>query len=164
MAEVLKYERDVKIDKDALDREWINQPQLAMQYSGAAVKAQAEMDSARERLELVKADLDKRMRQMLTGGDKKPTETVIASAVLLHDECKEASSGYLEAKRTWGILKAAADVICDQRKAALENLVRLFGMGYFSTPTVRSRDGEEGLRKSTRQSIRERLGRGKDGG
>ena len=155
--EELDHKRDVGINEDALDREWVRQPQLAMQYAEAAVKAQAEMDGAKERLELVKADLDKRMRQLLTGGDKKPTETVIASAVLLHDECKEASANYLEAKRVFGILRAAADAICDQRKAALENLVKLFGMGYFSTPTARSKDGEEGLRKSTRQAVRERL-------
>lgn len=160
----LEYQKDVKIEKDALDREWVQQPTLAMQYSEAAVNAQAEMDTAKERLELVKADLDKRMRQLLAGGDKKPTETVIFSAVLQHEEYQQASSDYLNAKRTWGIVKVAADAICDQRKAALENLVKLFGMGYFSTPTVRDKQGEEGLRRSTRQSVRDRLRKDKDGG
>lgn len=160
----LNYQKDVRIDKDALDREWVQQPQLAMQYSEAAAKAQAEMDWAKDHLEFVKADLDRRIRQLLTGGDKKPTETVISSSVLLHDECQQASSTYLNAKRTWGIVKVAADAICDQRKAALENLVKLFGMGYFSTPTVRDKQGEEGLRRSTRQSVRDRLRKDKDGG
>lgn len=157
----LDHKRDVQINKDALDREWVRQPQLAMEYAEAATNAQAELDAAKERLELVKADLDKRTRQLLTSGDKKPTEAAISSAVLLHDECKEASQNYLEARRVLGILRAAADAICDQRKAALENLVKLFGMGYFSTPTVRSKEGEDGLRKSTRQAVRERLGENK---
>lgn len=160
--EELDYQRDVRIDKDTLDREWVQQPQLAMQYSEAAVNAQSEMDTAKERVELVRADLDKRMRQILMMGDKKPTEAVISSAVMTHEEYQEASSQYLNAKRTWGIMRAAADAICDQRKAALENLVKLFGMGYFSTPTVRSKEGADGLQKATRQTIRERL-RSRDG-
>lgn len=157
----LDYERDIQIDKHQLDAEWVNQSSLFWRYAKAEADAEHAMDLAKERLELVKADLDKKMRTLLASGDKKPTETVIASAVLLHKDCRLASSEYLDAKHVYNVLRAAAKAFM-QRKDALENLVRLFGMEYFSTPVAKSRDGEGGLRKSTRQSIRERLGRGHD--
>ena len=161
MTEEFTYEEDISINKHELDREWVEQANLMWKYAKAEADAEYEMDRAKERLELVKADLDKRMRLLLTGGDKKPTESVIASAVLLHDECKDASSGYLQAKHTYNVFRAAVKAIA-QRKDSLENLVWLFGKEYFSTPQNRSQEGNEGLRKSTRQSIRQRMARGQD--
>jgi hypothetical protein len=158
----LDYERDIKINKDQLDVEWVEHPNLFWRYAKAEADAEDTMDRAKERVDLVKADLDKKMRMLLASGDKKPTETVIASAVLLHDDCRAASSEYLDAKHVYNVFRAAVKAF-SQRKDALENLVRLFGMEYFSTPTVKNREGEEGLRRSTRQSIRERLGRSTGG-
>ena len=161
MSEEFDYAQDISINKHELDREWVAQADLMWKYAKAEADAEYEMDRAKERLELVKADLDKRVRLLLTGGDKKPTETVIASAVLIHEECKEASSAHLQAKHTYNVLRAAVKAIT-QRKDSLENLVWLFGKEYFSTPQNRSQEGGEGLRKSTRQSIRQRMVRGQD--
>lgn len=158
----LDYDRDIKINKHQLDAEWVEQSSLFWRYAKAEADAEDVMDRAKERLELVKADLDKKMRTMLASGDKKPTEAVIASAVLLHDDCRAASTEYLDAKHIYNVFRAAVKAFT-QRKDSLENLVRLFGMEYFSTPAVKGQEGEEGLRKSTRQSIRERLRKDKDG-
>ena len=158
----LDYDRDIQINKHQLDVEWVEQANLFWRYAKAEADAEDAMDRAKERLDLVKADLDKKMRTLLLSGDKKPTEAVIMSAILQHSDCRGASSEYLDAKHVYNVFRAAVKAFT-QRKDALENLVRLFGMEYFSTPTIKNREEEEGLRKSTRQSIRERLGRNKGG-
>lgn len=162
MSKEFEYDRDVQIDKHQLDREWVEQANLLWRYAKAEADAEYAMDRAKERLELVKADLDKKLRSLLASGDRKPTEAVIASAILLHDDCRAASSEHLEAKHVYNVFRAAVKAI-SQRKDSLENLVWLFGKEYFSTPQNRSQEGSEGLRKFTRQSIRERLRKDKDG-
>jgi hypothetical protein len=162
MAGEFDYDRDISINKHELDREWVQQANLMWKYAKAEADAEFAMDKAKERLDLVKADLDKKMRGLLASADKKPTEAVIASAIIQHEDCRTASSEYLEAKHVYNIFRAAVKAI-SQRKDSLENLVWLFGKEYFSTPQNRTQEGSEGLRKSTRQSIRDRLRKDKDG-
>ncbi len=132
----MDYEKDVTIDETALDVEWLEQPRLTLKYSRLAAEAEAEYNRARERLEVVKAELDKDIR---TNPDKydigKVTEVVVANTILLQDEYQAAKQNVIDAKHDWDMAKAAVFALQDKKKA-LENLVQLHGMQYFAGPTV----------------------------
>jgi hypothetical protein len=156
MAETeLDYDVDIEIDKYQLDAEWVLQPQLFLKYMHAASDARMQMDRAKESVDLVRAKMDKQIRR--EHGEKKPTESAIVSLILESREYQGAMEEYLEAKNRWEVMKAAADAF-DQRRAALENLVKLYGMGYFSAPRENG-DSQDGLRQMTREAIRERMAR-----
>ncbi|KKM60272.1 hypothetical protein LCGC14_1543490, partial [marine sediment metagenome] len=59
---IMDYETDIVIDESALDVEWLEQPRLFLQYGRNEHRARRDMDYAKERLDLVKAKLDKAMR------------------------------------------------------------------------------------------------------
>ena len=56
------YKDDIKIDKHNLDVEWMNHAVLFIEWAEKEVEAQFEKDKAKERLDLVKAELDSRIR------------------------------------------------------------------------------------------------------
>ena len=153
--EELDYDQDIQIDQHKLDREWVLQPQLFLRYMQAAADARQQMDEAKEMVDLTRAQLDTHIRQ--SAGDKKPTEGAITAAIQQSTKYQVVTKSYLEVKNRWEVLKGVTDAF-DQRRAALENLVKLFGMGYFSTPRE-NEAGAEGLRRTTREAIRERMGK-----
>jgi len=132
----LNYEKDVEINCDALDVEWLEQPRLMLIYCKYAAECKRKMDYTKEALEVKKAELDKEIRNNPDKYDiGKVTETAIQGAVLTHPEYQELSNLYIEAKYEYEIATAAVRAI-DQKKTALENLVKLHGMSYFAGPAV----------------------------
>lgn len=132
----LNYEQDVKIDEQALDVEWLEQPRLMMRYARAAADAKKEMDHKKEQLEVKKAELDKDIRSdPQKYGLEKITETVVQNTITLQDEYQEASQAFVEAKHEYDIARYAVQSIQD-RKEALENLVKLHGQQYFAGPSA----------------------------
>lgn len=136
----LNYLDDIHIDQDRLDQEWRNQPELFLQYAQAAVEARSEADRTKEALAIAKAAADACIRD--TEG-KKPTEAAIVSAVLLDEDVQEATATNNAAWERAGMLQVAKEAF-EHRKAALENLVRLYGQQYFSSPHVSGEEGERG--------------------
>jgi len=130
----MNYEEDITIDPDGLDVEWLRQATLMMRYAQLSAKARRTLDLAKERLELVKAQLDSEIR---TNPEKygltKVTEGAVASTIITHDKYKDASDALIEAQFqvniTFGVVKAI-----DGKKEALENLVKLNGQQYFAGP------------------------------
>ncbi len=130
------YEKDVNIDPNSLDVEWLEQPNLMLKYGRIAAQTKLDMDKAKEKLEVVKAELDKDIRLNPEKYDiAKLTESVVASTILLQPEYKEASEAYIEATYEFNMARYAVQAISD-RKDALENLVKLHGMQYFAGPSV----------------------------
>ena len=130
----MNYEKDLAIDRDRLDWEWLNQPQLFFRYARAATEAKTQADAAKERLELTRANLDSSVRgNPDKWGLSKPTEAAISSAIL-RDEGYQDEQKVLAKAQADAALLAVAVRAMEQRKSALENLVRLHGQDYFSTP------------------------------
>jgi len=151
------YYADIEIEKDALDEEWIKQPMLFFRYSEKCSEARREMDLAKEELDLVRADLDRRIRE--APGDfglAKATETAISNAILLHEDYKAASRKLIKARHTWDLLSKAVQAF-DQKKAALENLVRLLSLGYFADP--QQPEGSEWNRHVSNSRVRRKARR-----
>jgi len=132
----MKFEEDIRIDEDALDIEWLNQPRLMLRYSKISAEAKMEMLLRKENLDLVKADLDKEIRSDPEKfGVVKITETAVSNTIISHKLYKEANTAYLQAQYEADIAKGAVSAV-EHKKDALENLVRLFGQNYFAGPQV----------------------------
>ena len=133
MAE-LNYERDVEIDPNALDVEWLQQPELMRRYTRHCAKMERLKNTAKEALDVGKAEIEKAVR---SDPDKyglpKATEAAIQSAILLQPRYQELSEAHINARYEYEIAKGAVNAM-DQKKSALENLVKLLGQSYFAGP------------------------------
>ena len=132
----LNYERDVSIDETALDVEWLQQSHLMYKYAKYQADTKKAVDEAKEMLDFIRAKLEMDIRANPENyGLSKVTESAIASSILLQPEYQEASKKYIEAKYENDVAAAAVRAI-DQKKTALENLVKLLSVSYFAGPSA----------------------------
>lgn len=132
----MNYEQDIEIDETALDIEWLNQPGLMMRYARHLAQMRRDLDEAKQNLDVVKAEVDRNIREFPEKyGIDKLTEGSVNSAVLTSKKYKEAQEKYLNAKFEADMAQGAVNAF-EQRKTALENLVKLNGQQYFASPKV----------------------------
>jgi hypothetical protein len=136
MSEELNYQLDTSIDEQALDVEWLQQADLMRKYASHAAATKRYMDELKERIDVEKARLDLEIRKdPAKYGIEKVTESVVQSAILVQPEYKDLQEKYREARYENDIANAAVRAI-DQKKTALENLVRLLTANYFAGPAT----------------------------
>ena len=132
----MNYENDIKIDENSLDVEWLQQPKLMLLYSQHSVKMEHRLDYAKNKLDIVKAQLDKEIRMTPSEFDiTKVTETVVQNTILTQPRYQDALAEYLEEQYEYNMSKVAIRAF-DQKKSALENLVKLYGAQYFAGPSA----------------------------
>ena len=128
------YEEDLQIDENALDLEWLTQPRLMLQYIDEQASARRQVDREKEKLAVVRAELDKKIRSNPESFElEKITESLISSTIIVQKKYKKAMKVVIDAQYEYQMAQGAVQSV-EQRKSALENLVKLFGMGYFSGP------------------------------
>lgn len=137
MAEdAINYEEDVVIDESMLDVEWLDQPRMMMKYTQYAAEARKRLDEAKEAMDVKYAELDRDIRDNPSDFElEKITETIVQETIKRQEDYKEAVQEWIDAKYEWEMATAAVRAM-DQRKVALENLVRLHGMSYFAGPSA----------------------------
>lgn len=134
--ENFNYEQDIKIDPDDLDLEFLAQPTLMLKYTRHLAQMRKEVDEAKQNLDIKQAEVDRKIRENPEAyGIEKVTENSIRSAILTEDEFQEAQKDFLDAKYEMDMAQGAVNAF-EQRKSALENLVKLHGMNYFAGPKV----------------------------
>ena len=149
----MNYEQDIRIDEDALDVEWLDQPALFLKYSRHSTLLEKEKDESKERLEFVKAELDRKIRlNPEKFGVEKITDKVVENTIILQPEYKQASEQFIQAKFEWMTARGAVDAY-NQRKEALENLARLHGQNYFAGPKVPRNIHEEREAKQKKMNV-----------
>jgi hypothetical protein len=97
-------------------------------------EARIKMDAMKDNIEVVKAELDKAIRNDPGSfGLDKLTEVLINNTIILQEDYATALKSYLDAK---GEYYDAVNIstAMEHRKAALENLVMLHGRGYWADP------------------------------
>ena len=130
----LNYEEDDSIDPTALDVEWLEQPELMRKYAVHAAEMEKLRDAAKERLDVGKARIEMEIRNdPKKFGLEKVTEGSVQSTILLQDEYRQLVQEYNNSKYEYGVAVAAVRAV-DQRKTALENLVKLLTTSYFAGP------------------------------
>ncbi len=148
----INYEKDMKIDCDALDLEWLNQADLMRKYAKYSAVTRREMDEAKERLDAGKAKIEMEIRQDPKAfGLVKATESAIQSAILIQEEYETLMKDYIDARYENDIAFGAVRAV-DQRKTALENLVRLLTVSYFAGPQTPRDLSREQIKERERKS------------
>ena len=153
----LDYESDLKIDEDALDIEFLEQPNLYFKYSREQAKAKARLEDLKTHCDIALANLlsDVRSEPDEYGVAKVTKDSVedVANRSLgdeeqikkicdrkkyehgagLIDKYRRAHSRLRETQHEFDLINAAVRAI-EQRKSSLENLVKLMLGNYFSAP------------------------------
>lgn len=133
------YADNLKIDINALEEEWLNQPRLYAKYSKIKAEAKADMDRAAEKVKTVRSELILEARK---GGKDllgfNPTDSSIEAWYRTQKKWLNAREEYIDAEYEYNILDGAVFAF-SQRKYALENLVSLWIGNYYSSPRENSR-------------------------
>ena len=138
----MNFEKDVHINEQELDLEALNQPKLTLMYGKYKVECETEMKKAKERFELIKAELrnDIRTNPNKYGLDK-VTIPIVEDAVLTCDKYKKALEIYRQAEEQWEMAKIAYYAIQD-KKESLSMLIKLLSADYFKGPEIALTLGE----------------------
>lgn len=123
------YKKDLMIEPDALDIEWIEQPRLYMKWAEISAKAEDRVKLTKEALEVTDAKIDNEIR---SSGDK-VTEVQIKAKISLDERHQKALQDYNDALYKSNLYSSAVRAM-DHRKVALENMVRLMIGQYFAGP------------------------------
>lgn len=165
----LNLDQDLSIDPDSLDVEWLRQPRLFMKWSEMFADASNELEDAKMKLEVTRAEVDAaiRLNPEEFMGNVKVTEGSISATILTHKDYQAVNQEYLRLRYRADLLKKAVSAM-EQKRDALENLVKLHGQNYFAGPSSpRDLKGEfsrrESLSKSLDQKTKENLSAPKRG-
>lgn len=157
MGQELNFEEDIRIDESALDVEWLLQPELMMNYSREAAKARKRVDKSKEALDVVKAELDRDIRSNPENyGISKITESVVSNTIILAEEYQEAAKDLIQAKYEADLTSSAVRAV-EQRKNALENMVKLHGQQYFAGPIEPRNITREAQKKREKENSNEKV-------
>jgi len=156
------YDQDISIDPDALDIEWTKQAQTFFKYAELTARAHVVMDRKKEKIDVLEATMGLKIRtNPASYGLEKITEGAVQSTILIDQNHIDAVAELADLKYEYEVLIAAVRAL-DQKKSALENLVRLQGQNYFAGPSVPREIGKEWAkdveRTGARDKIKEKMG------
>lgn len=128
----------LKINKDDLDNEWVNQPELFNEAGRSYARCMAQRDQCEQEYKLVQAEVDRRLREL--HADSKPTEVRLKNMVTEHVEVQNAFTEM----NMWNHMTEAFKVLKEaytHRRDALKELVNLHLAGYYGhTANARDQD------------------------
>jgi len=136
-----EYEKDLSIDKYKLDEELLLNPEVVMKWVERYADAAEEKINAKEEINIVKAELDERIRNDWEkyGFDKRPTETAIANKIIMQSEYREVNVRYSRAIRNMVLLEGAKDEFCARRNR-IDKLIDLYMAGYWADKPLKSKN------------------------
>jgi hypothetical protein len=135
-----EFKKYLRIDKQALDDEVIQQPELFFQVSEAYAQAVAERDALKEEVAFVDAVLYGDYRR----AEPKATDTSIKARMTAEPDHKKAFAEWLEAKEHADRLAAMKDAFF-QRSEMLKTLGRLHASNYFEQTSVRATQSTDAM-------------------
>ena len=134
---------DFKINISQLDEEWLKLPQQYYTITSKLAVVRTALEKAKADLDHTKAQLDADIRSNpdvygVTGD--KLTEPRIERLIALQPEYKNALANYLQLRKKYEILRSVQSAL-EMKKAALENLVKLYASQYFMIEGLPHRRG-----------------------
>jgi len=139
------WEERITINPDALDVEFLGQAELMLNICQETAIAKEKLNYAKEKLDVEKAKAANRARGELD----KPTVAAVDQFITLDKEVLDQQEKLRRAQFEYDLLSGAVKAV-DQRKTALENLVRLHGQQYFAGPSVPRNLSEEVIDRTRR--------------
>jgi len=140
----------LEIDEYNLEREWAKQPKLYFRWAREAARSRSLMDEAKAQLEIARAEVDSGVRADPEGNgiEGKVTEKMVEAVVVQSVVYIKAVRHLGKAKYRYEIVSALVSAL-EQRKSALEYLVKLRLSEYYSEPRAprESREAVEEMQK-----------------
>lgn len=141
----------VEIDPNNLDLECIDLPTQHLRYSNLAAEKNADVDELEAELDVLKSDLDMRIRQTPGAyGIENLTEPSVKAAIVRSPKHQELLKRIREAKHDVALAKAMVAAI-EVKKRSLTLLVELHSAGYHADVKV-SHSAKVKVAESARRS------------
>jgi hypothetical protein len=148
------FQKDLTINKYKLDEECLSHSSRYAYYAEAQAVAKSNVSKAKDKLELVESESNLKIRKKFAEEGQKVTESVIACTLAMDSDVIQAKKELREAEEIFGRLSVAVSAM-DARKSELDNLVKLYCAGYFSTPSANG--AKNNINEMTENSIRKQL-------
>ena len=134
----MDYEKDISIDPDQLDIEWLEQASLALKYGQYVARLRLLTKQLEEKVKIVRSELIRQANENPEACCKKakPNAADIEAYYRTNEDYKQEVKKLQEAQYELEFAEVAKNEICYTRKAALENLVVLYGQQYFAGPKM----------------------------
>lgn len=152
----------LSINEYLLDQEWQQQPLRFMEIATQAVESRRDAEQARIARDVQWGDLCRAARECPEKfGIGKVTEGQITEVVTRHPEMVKAEQAVVAAQYQQQMLDRMVQAM-EHKKRALENLVTLYGMAYFSgrSDDVKSRteavDAQQAMKARAAEALKER--------
>jgi len=154
------YEKDLKVDLYSLETQWEIQPELYMKWAKFHAEAISERDRLKEKLELVRSGLSSDIRKNpIKYGLEKVTEAAVNATVVEDQKFVTANHMLIDATENVNVLAGAKEAVI-HKKAALENLVKLWLGGYYAKPEI-SEEAKEIVNNEAKEEQKKGLNKGK---
>lgn len=152
----MDYEKDMKIDRNALDLEVLNQPTLAVKYGQYWAEMQKKATQTEEYVKLVKAELTKDILsdpEKYIGKDVKITGPIIEACYRTHPRHKKAKERWVLAQYNLHMAEISKKEISITRRNSLEQLITLHGQHYFAGPSVPMNINREEIGRQVQKDV-----------
>ena len=154
----MNYEKDARIDENALDVEWLEQPSLMLKYANNQSDCEEAADVLQEELDIISAELDLAIRADPSKYKLvKIVEAAVKNVIIQDVEYQKVANELKTAKYDTKMAKNAVKAI-DARKHSLENLVKLHGQNYFAGPSVPRNINKEADKRREQRSSDSKVG------
>jgi len=129
---------DFSVDKDNLDEEWEQNPQIGYDFEKELADARRDMGHAKRKMELALGEAVDFVRRnyedySLTRQHTN-SSTYVRSIAVQADEYQEAYKDFIEKEHTANVLQGRSYAMLATR-ASLDNLTKLYLANYYSTST-----------------------------
>lgn len=147
-----KFTNELEINKHNLDEELVKQPQLYMQWALLCCQATEDKDAAKKDLDLVKAQVEAKIRKKPKryGVDGKLTESLVKTLIVLDPKVQRYDAAYLKAAHEEHAL-GKMEKAFSMRKSSLESLVQLDLRLHFSEPRIPQQRRENNENQQTKR-------------
>ena len=149
------FQKELSINKYKLEEECLSHSGRYAYYAEAQSIAKCNVSEAKDNLEFVTAEANLRIRKQYADAGEKVTEGTISSRISTDEEVLKAIKNLRDCEAVYARLSVAVSAM-DTRRSELDNLVKLYCAGYFSTVNA---DGNvrKGINEQTSSNIRKNL-------
>ena len=130
----MDYKKDLTINQYELDTEWLTQPSKIADINTQWADAVLVRNRAKERLEVVYAEMDLKIRKDCPEELVNPKEASYKNYITAHPDYRKATEEFLLAEHQVNVLAAGTKAF-SSRGDALKNITQLYLSNYFSNPS-----------------------------
>lgn len=128
------FREDLKIDQNSLELEWAKNPLLFVKWAAKAIDVENQRDRLKDKLELMFAELDDKIRRDPEAYDlsetDRITERMVKSIIITREEYKDLKEAYQKAKYDASMLRVAVRSFRNREKS-IDRLTKLYHDSYY---------------------------------